>query len=335
MKGQAVYAAAPNVVELRPIEIDEKDLAPNQLLVKTRYSVISPGTELDCLSGKESGWFHIPAPLGYAAAAEVVAAGEAVSEYAVGDIVLSSTPHAGIAAVEEEWTSGKVPHGVELRLAPLVHMALISITALRRATAELGDVVVVVGQGLVGNLAAQLFLRQGCRVIAVDRLASRLEVSRKCGVEMAVDASDGDPVQPVKDLTEGRGAEIVVEATGSAQAALMGVQMVARNGEMILLGTPRGSQEADIVPLLRAVHRQDPNITMKGAHGSSLPRKPHPMLKHSAARNARIVFDLIRRGELALEPLISKVVKPADAPAVYAELREHPERVMGVVFDWE
>ncbi len=334
MKGQAVYAAAPNVVELRPVEIDEKKLAPNQLLVKTRYSVISPGTELDCLSGKESGWFHIPAPLGYAAVSEVAAAGEAVTEYAVGDVILSTTPHAGIAAVEEEWTSGKVPEGVDLRVAPLVHIALISITALRRAAAELGDAAVVVGQGLVGNLAAQLFLGQGCRVIAVDRLASRLEISRKCGVETTIDASSGDPVQAVKDLTEGRGAEIVVEATGSPQAALMGVQMAARNGEMILLGTPRGSFEADIVPLLRAVHRYDPNLTMKGAHGSSLPSKPHPMLKHSVARNARIVLDLVRRGGLALEPLVSKVAKPADAPAVYAELRAHPERVMGVIFDW-
>lgn len=334
MQGKAVYAAAPNVIELRSVEVDGKALKPNQMLVKTRYSVISPGTELDCLSGRESGWFHIPAPLGYCAVAEVIAAGEAVSSYAVGDIVLSATSHATYGVVDEEWTRGKVPSGIELRMAPLVHMALVSITALRNSSAELGDVAVVIGQGLVGNLAAQFFLRQGCRVIAVDRLAGRLEVSKKCGVEMVVDASKGDAVQAVKDLTDGAGAEIVVEATGAAPAALMGMDMAARNGEMILLGTPRGSHEADVIPLLRAVHRASPNLNLKGAHGGSIRSVPDPYVKHSLVRNADIVLDMVKRGELALDPLISKVVEPSDAATVYQELREHPEKLMGVVFDW-
>jgi len=334
MQGKVVYAAAPNVIELRSAETDEKALGPRQLLVKTHYSVISPGTELDCLSGRESGWFHIPAPLGYCAVAEVVAAGEAVSSYAVGDIVLSATSHATYGVVEEDWTRGKVPAGIALRLAPLVHMALISITALRNSSAELGDFAVVIGQGLVGSLAAQLFLRQGCRVIAVDRLAGRLEISRQCGIEMLVDASKGDAVQAVKDLTGGAGAEIVIEATGSAPGALMGMDMAARNGEMILLGTPRGSCEADVIPLLRAVHRASPNLTMKGAHGGSLRSLPDPYVKHSLVRNARIVLDLVARGELKLEPLVSKVVKSSDAPEAYKELREHPEKLMGVIFDW-
>jgi threonine dehydrogenase-like Zn-dependent dehydrogenase len=334
MQGKVVYAAAPNVIELRSAETDEKALGPRQLLVKTHYSVISPGTELDCLSGRESGWFHIPAPLGYCAVAEVVATGEAVSSYAVGDIVLSATSHATYGVVEEDWTRGKVPAGIALCLAPLVHMALISITALRNSSAELGDFAVVIGQGLVGSLAAQLFLRQGCRVIAVDRLAGRLEISRQCGIEMLVDASKGDAVQAVKDLTGGAGAEIVIEATGSAPGALMGMDMAARNGEMILLGTPRGSCEADVIPLLRAVHRASPNLTMKGAHGGSLRSLPDPYVKHSLVRNARIVLALVARGELKLEPLVSKVVKSSDAPEAYKELREHPEKLMGVIFDW-
>jgi len=334
MQGKAIYAAAPNVIELRSAEADEKALKPKQLLVKTHYSVISPGTELDCLSGRESGWFHIPAPLGYCAVAEVIAAGEAVSSYAVGDIVLSATSHATYGVVEEDWTRGKVPAGIELRLAPLVHMALISITALRNSSAELGDFAVVMGQGLVGNLAAQFFLRQGCRVIAVDRLAGRLEISKKCGIEMLVDASKGDAVQAVKGLTGGAGAEIVIEATGSAPGALMGMEMAARNGEMILLGTPRGSHQADVIPLLRAVHRASPNLTIRGAHGGSIRSVPDPYVKHSLVRNGRIVLDMVTRGELKLEPLVSRVVKPSDAPEAYKELREHPEKLMGVIFDW-
>ena len=334
MQGKSVFAAAPNVVEVREVEVGEKSLTPKQMLVKTRYSVISPGTELDCLSGREASWFHIPAPLGYCAATEVIAVGEAVASYGVGDVVLSATPHATYGIVEEEWTRGKVPEGVDLKLAPLVHMALISITALRNSTAELGDYAVVIGQGLVGNLAGQFFARQGCRVIAVDRLASRLGIAKKCGIELVVDASTGGAVQAVKELTGGAGAEIVVEATGAAPAALMGAEMAARNGEMILLGTPRGSYDADVIPLLRAVHRASPNLTMKGAHGGSVRSLPDPYVKHSLVRNARIIFDLVRRKELQLEALVSKVIKPDQAPEAYQTLREEPEKLLGVVFDW-
>jgi len=334
MKGRAVYAAQPNVVELRPIEIDEKALKPGQMLLKTRYSVISPGTELDCLSGREAGWFHIPAPLGYCGVTEVIATGEGVKSYAVGDLVLSATPHATIGLSDEEWTRGKVPAGVDLKLAPLVHMTLISITALRMSTAELGDYAVVLGQGLVGNFAAQFFKAQGCRVIAVDRVAGRLEISRKCGIEMTVNGAETDAVAAVKDLTDGRGAEIIVEATGTAPAALQGMDMAARNGEMILLGTPRGEYQADVIPLLRAVHRNSPNLTLKGAHGGSLRSLPDPYVKHSLVRNSRVVFDMILRGELQLEPLVTRVAKPEEAPEVYQAQREHPEVQLGVIFDW-
>jgi threonine dehydrogenase-like Zn-dependent dehydrogenase len=281
---------------------------------------------------------------------EVVAVGEAVSSYAVGDYVLSATPHATYGIVEEEWTRGKVPAGIDLKIAPLVHMALISITALRNSTAELGDNAVVIGQGLVGNLAAQFFRAQGCRVIAVDRVAGRLEIAKQCGIELTVDASQGDvarrsrhpglpeadlgAVQAVKDLTDGAGAEIIVEATGSAPAALMGAEMAARNGEMILLGTPRGEYQADVIPLLRAVHRAAPNLTLKGAHGGSIRALPDPYVKHSLVRNSRLVFDLVRSGQLQLAPLVSEVIKPEQAPEAYRTLREQPEKLLGVVMEW-
>jgi threonine dehydrogenase-like Zn-dependent dehydrogenase len=228
----------------------------------------------------------------------------------------------------------KASSGTDLKEASLVHIALISITALRASHAELGDYAAVVGQGLVGNFAAQLLLRQGARVIAIDRLAGRLETAKQCGVEMVVDASQTDPVQAVKDLTGGAGAEVVVEATGSAAGALTAMDLAARNGEVILLGTPRGSYEADVIPLLRAVHRASPNVTMKGAHGYSIPQTPDPYVKHSLSRNATILMDMFGRKELVMQPLVSRVVKPEEAPDAYRQLREQPEKLMGVIFDW-
>lgn len=334
MKAKAVFATEKNVVKLQEFELDEGAIRPEQLLVKTSYSVISPGTELDCVSGRESSWFHFPQQLGYCAVGEVVAVGSGVSGYAVGDIVLTPTAHASHGLIEESMVRAKVPAGVDSQKAVWAHLALIAMTALRASSAELGDYAAVVGQGLIGNFAAQLFRAQGCRVIAVDRLASRLEIAKQCGIELVVDGSKGEAAAAVKKLTNDRGAEVVVDATGSAAAALEAVNMVARNGEMILLGTPRGSYEADVVPLLRTVHRANPNVTLKGAHGYSIPQAPDPWVKHSVARNATVILDMLGRGELTVEPLLSRVVKPEEAPEAYRELRDHPDRLLGVVFDW-
>ena len=225
MQGHAIYAVQPNVVELRSIAVDESQLAPDRLLVQTRYSVISAGTELDCLSGRESGWFHLPDQLGYCAVSEVLARGEAVTDYAVGDLVLSTNGHATFAVVGPGGTRGKIPDGSNPLQAPLLHMALIAMASLRLSRIELGDFVVVLGQGLVGNLAAQLAKAQGGRVIAIDRVAARLEISRRCGLDMLVNSAETEAVQAVKELTAGRGAEIIIEATGAAPAALQGIEM--------------------------------------------------------------------------------------------------------------
>ncbi len=334
MKARAVYAVEKDIVRLQEFEIDEAQIRPGQMLVRTRYSLISPGTELDCVSGRESSWFHFPQQLGYSAVGEVLAVGDGVSGFSTGDTVLTPTPHSSHAFVQHGFVRATVPAGLDPRSAVWVHMALISITALRASSAELGDSVAVLGQGLIGNLAAQLFRAQGCRVIAVDRLAPRLDIARNCGLELTVDTSSSDSVEAVKGFTDERGAEVVVEATGAARAALRAVEMAAPNGEVILLGTPRGSYEANIVPLLRAVHRASPNITLKGAHAGSLPPHPLSFTKHSVARNAGIILDMIQRNELHVEPLLSRVAKPEQAPEAYRELRDRPEKTVGVMFDW-
>jgi len=334
MEARAVYAVAKDTVELREFDVDESALEPDGVLVETLYTAISPGTELDCVSGKESSWFHFPQQLGYCSVGKITAAGDDVADYAVGDVVLTGTSHANRHVVRANEIRAKVPAGLDPKMAVWTHMANISITALRAATAELGDAVVVLGQGLIGGFAAQLFRAQGCRVIAVDRLSGRLEIAKKCGIEMTVDADKEDAVEAVKKLTDGRGAEIIVEATGSAAVALGAIGMAAQNAEMILLGTPRGSCEADVAPLLRAVHRASPNLTMKGAHGSSLPPTGDQYRKHSVARNAAIVLQMMERGELKVEPLLTGLVTPEDAPQAYQQLRDEPEKMLGITIDW-
>lgn len=97
---------------------------------------------------------------------------------------------------------------------------------------RLGDDVVIVGAGPIGLLHLQLARNRGTRLIVSDPLASRLETARALGAHDLIDASSLDPVERVKELTEGRGADAVIVAVGAGKAAEQGLQMAAIGGRV-------------------------------------------------------------------------------------------------------
>ncbi|MCX7643384.1 MAG: zinc-binding alcohol dehydrogenase [Armatimonadetes bacterium] len=339
---QVVFPQA-NKVELEEVEVD---LTPteNEIVIRTLTSIISAGTELACLAGL-ADWAPFPFRPGYGAIGEVIAVGEKVKEIEVGDIILTNSNHASHAKARV--AAVKVPEGLDPVKAVFARMANISVTALRVSNAELGDCVAVIGLGLVGNLAAQLFQLAGCEVIGIDRVQKRLEVAKACGIEKVVNSDEVDPVQAVMDLTEGKGCEVVVDATGNPAATLLAPKLAAKYGEVILLGSYFGRRlEANVTDLLERIHLSGYGcITFKGAHEWRYPvkefredilpieRNAH-FYKHSYERNSKINLRLIAEGKLKVEPLLTHLVKPEQCAEVYFGLRDKPTEYIGVVFDW-
>lgn len=201
---QVVFPRA-NEVQLEEVEVDLTP-AENEIVIRTLTTIISAGTELACLAGL-ADWAPFPFRPGYGAVGEVIAVGSNVKDIKVGDIILTNSNHASHAKARV--IAVKVPEGLDPVKAVFARMANVSITALRVSDAELGDRVAVIGLGLVGNLAAQLFQIAGCDVIGIDKVAKRLEVAKLCGIEKIVNTEEVDPVQAVMDLTEGKGCEAV------------------------------------------------------------------------------------------------------------------------------
>jgi 2-desacetyl-2-hydroxyethyl bacteriochlorophyllide A dehydrogenase len=323
---------APNVVEAQDFAFDHDGLGGAQIAVRTHYSLISPGTELACLAGIES-WAPHPFAPGYAACGEVLAVGDGVREVRPGDRVFTYTGHASHAKTDSLYA--KVPDGLDMKLVPFARMAAVSITSLRVSAAELGDRVAVIGLGLVGNLAAQLFTLAGCEVIGIDVSAHRRELARQCGVAHVVDGG-GDVAAAIADLTGGAMCETVVEATGLPALAETSATLAGKQGEVILLGSPRGAHTADLTPFLNQIHIWGNCVTFKGAHEWRFPRvkDPQGFQKHSLPRNIEILLKLIAAGRLHVEPLLTHVLPPERAPEAYAGLRERKDEWLGVVFDW-
>jgi L-iditol 2-dehydrogenase len=97
---------------------------------------------------------------------------------------------------------------------------------------ELGDDVVIVGCGPIGLTHLQLAARQGGRIIVTDPLVHRLEIAQQFGAHTLVMPSAGDPVEQVKALTDGRGADVVIIAVGHPRAIEQGIQMAGINGRV-------------------------------------------------------------------------------------------------------
>ena len=230
----------------------------------------------------------------------------------------------------------RVPDGLDLDHAATLGMSLVSATALRVGQPELGDYAVVFGMGMVGNFCAQLYALSGAEVVAVDVSGPRLQVARECGIPHVVDATHGSVTDRILELTDGSGAEFVVEATGDPAVFETAASVAKRGGEVILLGSPRRELQRDLTPVLQQVHlwRDHGSLTLKGAHEWRYPLYEDAWAKHSLERNARVILRLMQQGRLHVAPLISHVVPPEDAPRAFEGLLDDKATWTGVVFDW-
>jgi 2-desacetyl-2-hydroxyethyl bacteriochlorophyllide A dehydrogenase len=336
MKIRRVTFAAPGQVALEVVDTVLAIESPSDVIVRNRFSLISAGTELACLSGKEP-WFPLPRTPGYAAVGEVLETGGAVTKVSRGDLVYTHGPHAEYFKIDSAdrytGTCLRLPVGIQPDLALFTRMASIAITSIRVSRIELGDSVLVTGLGLVGNLAAQLAILQGAKVIGVDLSARRRACANECGVAVTVDARNPNWTEEVRRLAGLRGATTAIEATGLSSIITDTIPLMSQFGEIILLGTPRAPFETNATEIYSHIHLPG-FVSIKGALEWRYPTFRNEFGKHSVERNSEIILELIASGRIRVQPLYTHRIRPEDAAEAYIGLRERKDEYIGVAFDW-
>lgn len=338
IQAKRIYFPAANRAELEAFELDGS-VDGAQALIETEWSVISAGTEGASFTGLElehpgraATWGYPRSSTGYANLGRILALGPAAKGLAVGDRVLTFSPH----ATHWKWDTAnfalRVPPEADGPRAVFTRMAGVAITALRKSSVTPGDTVAVTGLGLVGNFAAQLFQLAGAEVIGLDRAVSRLERARACGLRHVLDVAQRDPVEGVLEWSGGRGVKIAVEAIGRSELIAEAVQFTRRHGEVILLGSPRARAAFDVTPMLCRVHLQ--GIRILGALEWLYPRREVEGGIVSIEENYRQLLGWIMDGRLAVDPLRTHVLPPAACQQAYDGLARQPDEYLGVVFDW-
>jgi predicted dehydrogenase len=256
-------------------EVPEPRVRSGSVLVRTRASLISAGTErmvIDfakkSLAGKAKerpdlvrkvmdkarrdgvlatfkavmARLDEPLPLGYSAAGEVVAVGAGCEGlFQVGQRVAMAgaglANHAELNVVPRN-LAAPIPDGVSDEEACFGTVAAIAMAGLRNLAPQLGDVVAVLGVGLVGQIAAQLLTLAGIRVVAVDVNSARLELARRTGAELAWTLGEPGLAEAVAALTGGLGCDavLVCAATESSEPLELAAELARDRARVVMVG---------------------------------------------------------------------------------------------------
>lgn len=330
MKNRKIFFTGIHKAEY--LECDVPELKPNEVLARMEYTVISGGTERACILGMQNTVQKFPMSLGYCGVGYVEKTGSDVTGLAVGDRVLvyhGNHAKYNIRTVDE---ITKVENDAVSSLeAAFVIIASMGLGGVRKLEVEPGESAMVMGLGLLGIFATQFLRISGAiPLIAADLNPARRSLALQLGADYTLDPSETDFVQEVKRLTKEKGVKATVEVTGISAAMNQALQCAAWMGRISLLGCTRVSDCS--VDYYQQVHR--PGIKLIGAHNFVRPKVesyPHHWTHHD---DCRAILDMIEKKRIEVLPIVSRVVKPEEAPTIYNQLCDDKEFPMGTVFDW-
>lgn len=329
-----IVFTAPGKVQIQ--EQDRPAPGPNEVLIRTRQTLISIGTELTILSGEyppDSYWARygkFPYYPGYNNIGQIVEIGPGVDNGRLGQRVATYGRHAAYVVCNVEGLR-MIPSDVPDEEALFFTFAEIVMNGIRRSRLEWGEAVVMYGLGLLGQMAVQLATVCGARpVFGIDVSDARLRLLPSLCTVIPINGSRDNAAELVKTHTRGRMADVVFEVTGAPALIPQEFGLLRRQGRFVVLSSPRGKTAFDFHDLCN-----EPSFTIIGAHNTSHP--PHASLDYpwTNRRHAELFFDLIADKSLDMKGLISHRGSFGDAARFYEMLSRDRAGAMGIVLNWK
>jgi 2-desacetyl-2-hydroxyethyl bacteriochlorophyllide A dehydrogenase len=309
----ALAFSGPHSCEVVSYELPT-ELAPHEVLIRNRLGLISPGTELAMFCRTHPGfeveghWARYPYYPGYCNIGVIEAVGDDVAALEPGTRVVHQSNH---STATRQPASTVIPVGdLADERAVFLKMAGIALTPQLLAPVRLAQGALVIGLGLVGNLAAQLCGVAGAHpVVAVDRAPARVARARRCGIDARESRDDAS-------------APYVIEAVGLAGALRDALDAVTTDGRVVVLSSPREKFELD--PYFDIHHR---GVQLIGAH------------EWRRSREQRAPYDaflehLLATERVRVDPLVTHRLPFRDAQSAYEGLRDQPESFLGVLLEY-
>lgn len=336
-------------------EVPRPDAAPGQVLIATRRTLISAGTERMLVDFGKAHWLNKarqqpdkvrqviqkvrtdglgptldavrskldqPLPMGYCNAGTVLAIGRGVTGFAVGDRVASNGKHAEVVAVPHTLCA-KIPDRVTDDAAAFTVIGAIGLQGIRLLAPTLGECMVVTGLGLIGLITVQLLHAHGCRVLGIDPDPAKLALARQFGAETVDIASGEDPLARATLFSRGRGVDgvLVTASTKSSEPMHQAALMCRKRGRIVLVGvTGLELSRADFYE--KELTFQVSCSYGPGRYDPEYEDKGHDypvgFVRWTEQRNFEAFLDMVDAGRVQLDALVSHRFDIEDAARAYA-----------------
>ncbi len=285
-----------------------------------------------------------PQVLGHEPAGDIIAIGAGVHDFAIGDrVVLEPTISCGhceycIRGQHNHCASGvflggpqapgmfrdyitlpagnctRVPQTLDYRTASLIEPIAVMMHMLELITIRTGDVVVVTGAGPIGMLCAAIAKASGAgSVIIADRLAYRLKLAMPMGADVAIDTTAKSLLETVADATRGRGADVVLEASGSSEMVNAAIRCARMSGIVMLIGL---------------LNELNPRVDIQSAMGKELRLQT---LKRSNHR-AQAALEILQSGKIPTS-LITHALPFGETPRAFEMLDTYSDNIGKAVIE--
>ena len=336
------------VDSIRVGEVTLPECKPNQLVAKTIYTFVSPGTELRVLGGHYGAAGKYPVVPGYSAVSEVVSCGSEVKGFRKGDLIScrNSVNFADCRAMwggqaamhvydtDSENTPVLLPEGVNDLLAyAAVEVASISWRGVEAACPVAGETAVVIGQGMIGQFSSMFLKMAGCKVVVCDIDENRLAEAREAGVAAAVNLRDADAEDRLQRLGNG-GFDIVVEASGVIPGITLAHKLLRRK--------PQNYSKDYKVEPIRFYGKDWPRLLVQANYIDKVEMDPFFFFKGEGVimltpfdrgvEDRQKVIEYIRTGQIDPSQFLKTVCKPEDMPEHYRKLQR--KEIISLVCDW-
>ena len=279
-----------------------------------------------------------PLALGYCNTGVVLEVGAGVEGFAVGDRVVSNSPHAEVVRAPQNLCA-RVPDGVDDDSAAFTVLAAIGLQGIRLAAPTLGESFVVTGLGLIGLMTAQLLRAHGCRVLGIDLDPARLALAAKFGAEICDLSRGEDPVVRGLAFSGGRGVDgvIVAASTQSNDPIAQAARMSRKRGRIVLVGvTGLALNRSDFyekeltfqVSCSYGPGRYDPAYEQRGGD------YPLGYVRWTEQRNFEAVLAMLADRRLAVAPLVSHRFPVREAARAY-DVLVSDRSALGIVLAYD
>lgn len=324
MSEYVVVAPSAGQVDLQQMTIS--DPGPNEIQVRSHATLVSPGTERAWILGLPNTPQVFPFEPGYCGAGVVEKVGSEVNNFKCGDrVACFLLGHRSVGNVEEKWAV-RIPDSVSYEKAAFMPLGQVALQGVRKSCIELGEKVMVLGMGVIGQLALQFCRLNGALpAIGADRMDKRLQQALDCGAHEVVNTGKENWLESLCEKPQ-----VVIESTGFPDAVSVAMEAVAQMGRVVMLGSTRGDST---INFYKDVHSKGINII--GAHAGRVPAVESRAGYWTWKDDANCFMKLLENKSINTDPLITDRINWRDAVQTYKKLLEWNMDTLGIVINWQ